>query len=447
MQTKDMDRRDFIKKSTVISAGVGAATLLRTGTLSARPSASEKINIALIGCRSKGFGILKNSLEYDDVNCVAICDIDRDLLDKRTDEIRNEHGHKPKKYNDYRKMLEQKDIDAVIVGTPDHWHCLQVVDSVQAGKDVYVEKPMANTIEECNIMVKAANYYNRIVQVGQQQRSNYVFIEAMKLIKSGEIGALRKVNMWANFNYGLGTTPAMDGTVPEGVDYDMWLGPAPKRPFNRNHFHGSWRHFWQYGGGMFSDWGVHLIDMGLWAKDQVKAPVQVLTTACNNSCSDKKRDTFDTQTALYLTKDYIMQYDMISGVQEGGSYGRMYGVAFIGDKATLIVDRKSYQLIPEWDNEKKVHATEARDYTEGHESHSEHVRNFLDCIKTRKTPACPPEVGRVAALHVHVSNISARIGEPLLIWDDKNNRFANSETANSYIVPRYRAPWKLPQIG
>ncbi|MBI9070235.1 MAG: Gfo/Idh/MocA family oxidoreductase [Melioribacteraceae bacterium] len=442
----DLSRRSFIKKSSIITAGIGAATILPSAVWGAKVKPSDKVNVAIIGCRSKGFGILKDHLNYEDTNCVAMCDVDKNILDERAAEIKKTYGDDPKLYSDFRKMLEQKDIDVCIVGTPDHWHCLNTVYSLQAGKDVYVEKPMANTIEECNIMTDAANYYNGIVQVGQQQRSNSIFIDVMKLVKSGTIGSLRKVNMWANFNYGLGATPAMDEPVPDGVDYNMWLGPAPKRPFNRNHFHGSWRHFWNYGGGMFSDWGVHLIDMGLWVKDQVKAPSEVLTFAINNSSFEKKRDTFDTMTAMFPTKDYVINYEMVAGVQEG-PYDLMYGVAFIGDKATIKANRNSYELIPEWDGEKKIHMAEAKKVESGKESHSEHVRNFIDCVKTRKTPACPPEVGRAAALHVHAANISARIGEPYLIWDDKNNRFSNSERANSFIVPEYRAPWTLPKIG
>ncbi|WP_319592444.1 Gfo/Idh/MocA family oxidoreductase [uncultured Draconibacterium sp.] len=442
---KNLNRRNFIKKTSVASAGISAVTILPSAVWGAKVAPSDQVNVAIIGCRNKGFGILKNHLDFEETNCVAMCDVDRNVLEEKATEVRNTYGDSPKLYGDFREMLNQTDIDVVIIGTPDHWHCLNTVYSLQAGKDVYVEKPMANTIEECNIMTRAANYYNRVVQVGQQQRSNQIFIDVMKLIKSGKIGALRKVNIWANFNYGLGADPAMDSQVPEGVDYNMWLGPAPKRPFNQNHFHGSWRHFWNYGGGMFSDWGVHLIDMGLWAKDQVKAPAKVMTFATNNSSFNKKRDTFDTQTAIFPTKDYVINYEMVAGVQEG-PYDSMYGVSFIGDYGTIKANRNRYRLIPEWDSKNEKHWAESLEVEGGKDSHSEHVRNFIDCVKSRKTPACPPEVGRVAAIHVHAANIAARIGEPCLNWDDKNNRFTNSETANSYIVPSYRAPWSLPKI-
>lgn len=446
MKTEQQDRRTFIKKTTTTAAGLAAASVLPGVSLYGRAVPGDQVKVALIGCRNMGFGILKHHLSFDDVKCVAMCDVDSKLLEERAAEVKEKYNDKPKLYADYRKLLEQKDIDAVIIGTPDHWHCLMTVDACKAGKDVYVEKPMANSIEECNIMVKAANHFKRVVQVGQQQRNNPIFMEVNKLVKAGAIGNLRKVNLWANFNYGLGSTPVDDGPVPEGVDYDMWLGPAPKRPFNRNRFHGSWRHYWHYGGGMFSDWGVHLIDMGLWSKDQVKAPEQVMTFATNNSSFKKARETFDTMNVIFPTKDYVINYDMTAGVQEG-PYDNMYGTSFIGDLGTIKADRHQYRIIPEWDGDKKEHMIDAYEFEEGRESHGDHVRNFIDCVKSRETPSCPPEIGRAAALRVHMANISARIGEPLLKWDDANNRFTNSEKANSYVVPEYRAPWSLPKIG
>lgn len=440
--TEKRGRRKFLKDTAIASA----ITILPSAVWSAKVAPSDKVNVALIGCRNMGFGILKHHLSFDDTRCIAMCDVDQNILNERAAEIRKDFNQNPVLYEDYRKMLENKDIDAVIIGTPDHWHCLQMVHSVQAGKDVYVEKPMANSIEECNIMVKAANYYQKVVQVGQQQRNSDIFIQVMKLIKEGRIGKLRKVNIWSNFNYGLGANPAMDSREPEGVNYDMWLGPAPKRPFNQSHFHGSWRHFWPYGGGLFSDWGVHLIDMGLWAKDRTTPPKEIMTFAANNSALSKVRDTFDTMNVIYPTGDYVINFDMTAGVQQG-PYENMYGLSFIGDNATIKADRNKFRVIPEWDGEKKENKAEPLEVDTGSESHKEHVRNFLDCIKSRDVPACPPEIGRATAIHVHAANISARIGEPYLIWDDQANRFVNSAKANSFIVPEYRAPWTLPKIG
>jgi predicted dehydrogenase len=439
-ESNDQGRRKFIKDA----AKASAFTIIPSSILGAGIPPSDKINVALIGCRSMGFGNLKNHLSFDDAQCAAMCDVDSNILNERADEVNKSFGQKPALYDDYRKMLEHKDIDAVIIGTPDHWHCLQMVACAEAGKDVYVEKPMANSIEECNIMVNAANYYQRVVQVGQQQRNNKNFLEAMQLIRSGAIGNLRKVNIWYNFNYGLGTDAAMDSTEPPGVNYNMWLGPAPRRPFNVNHFHGTWRHFWPYGGGLFSDWGVHLIDMGLWARDQTTPPTKVMVFAENNSNSEKKRDTFDSMNVVFPMKDFAINVDMTAGVQKG-PYDTTYGVSFIGDLATIKVDRHKYRVISEWDNELKANRTEEKEASLGGEAHKAHARNFLDCIKSRDVPACPPEIGRVTAIHVHAANIAARLGENFLIWDDKNNRFTNCDRANNYVAPRYRAPWVLPK--
>ncbi|MBW6537186.1 MAG: Gfo/Idh/MocA family oxidoreductase [Mariniphaga sp.] len=438
-------RRKFIKNSVLAATAIGAATVIPSKVWSAGFAPSDKINVALIGCRNMGFGILQHHLDTGMVNCVALCDVDQNVLSEKADAVKNKYNQSPELYGDYRKVLERKDIDAVIIGTPDHWHCLMMVDACSAGKDVYVEKPMANTIGECNIMVMAAKRYNRIVQVGQQQRNGKVFIDSMNLIKSGEIGTLRKVNIWANFNYGLGTTLVEDSPVPEGVDYNMWLGPAPERPFNQARFHGSWRHFWDYGGGLMSDWGVHLIDMGLWAKDVVKGPEKVVTYADNLSKQVMARETFDTMNVIYPKNDFVINYDLTAGIQQG-PFDSAYGIQFIGEKGMLVADRSKYHLYPEWDGQKKAPKTEEVHFDEGKESHREHVDNFLECLKTRETPACPPEIGRAAAVHVHIANIAARVGETVLEWDDANNRFTNCEKANAFITPEYREPWKLPKV-
>ncbi|TVR73276.1 MAG: twin-arginine translocation signal domain-containing protein [Marinilabiliales bacterium] len=440
-----LNRRNFLRKTAAASAGIGLAAVIPSGVWAARVAPSDRINIAVIGCRNFGFKILRDHLDYEDTRCVAMCDVDEGVLNERAETIRKEYNQKPRLYGDFRKMLEQSDIDAVIIGTPDHWHCLHMIYCLQAGKDVYIEKPLANTIGECNIMVSAADRYNKIVQVGQQQRSNRAFRESIGLVRNGSLGKLRKVKVWGNFNYGLGTPFRDDEPVPEGVDYNMWLGPAPERPFNRSRFHGSWRHYWDYGGGLMSDWGVHLIDMGLWVNDLIDAPEEVMTFATNNSGQQRQRETFDTMTVVYPKKDYVISWEMTAGIQSG-PWGKSYGVAFICDNGTVITDRHGYRVIPEWDGGTQSHKANATEISGIREAHPYHVRNFLDCIKSRETPVCPPSTARAAAIHVHVPNIAARTGESLLVWDDVNSRFTNSKKANELVTPAYRAPWKLPQI-
>jgi predicted dehydrogenase len=440
-----MNRRNFINSAAISYAGLGMIDLLPSG-INYQSTPSDRVNIALVGCRNMGFGDLRQHLAIKGVTCTALCDVDSGVLNQRAAEISKTYNQAPKLYTDFRKLLEQKDIDAVIIGTPDHWHCLIAVYALQAGKDIYVEKPMANTIAECNLIVKAANRYNdRIVQVGQQQRSGFIFKKAIELIESGSIGKLRKINVWANFNYGVGQPLAADEPVPEGVDFDMWLGPAPSRTFNKTRFHGSWRMFWDYGGGLASDWGVHLLDVALWAGKITTGPEKVLVYGAQTYHEPRSRETFDTMSVVYPCKDLTIHFDVTAGIEQG-PYDSPYGLAFIGDLGTLTVNRSKLFLHPEWDSQGKKNKTEEYQFTEGKESHDEHARNFIECIRSRKKPACPPETGRAAALHVHIPNIAARCGESYLEWDDSKGLFRNSEAANKLITPVYRKPWELPVI-
>lgn len=441
-----MNRRKFIQKTAITSTGIGMVSIIPSEVWSPKVAPSDSLNVALIGCRNMGFGILEHHLSNSGVNCVAMCDIDQNVLNEKAAEIGKRFNQSPKLYGDFRKLLEQKDIDAVIIGTPDHWHCLITIYALQAGKEVYVEKPMANSIAECNTIVKAANYYsNRIVQVGQQQRSGFVFQKAMELIKGGSIGKLRKINIWANFEYGVGQKIVPDEPVPPGIDFEMWLGPAPKRSFNRARYHGLWRLFWDYGGGLVSDWGVHLLDMGIWARDISEPPKKVLVYGANTFSESRSRETFDSMSVIYPYENCVINYDVTAGVQKG-PYDMPYGLAFIGDNATIIIDRSKLILSPEWDNQANKPKTEEYIFTQGKESHGEHVKNFISCIKSRNKPACPPEAGRIAALHVHIPNIAARCDESMLLWDDTNSCFTNSEKANELITPLYREPWTLPKF-
>ena len=441
---KPYNRRRFLKDSALVAGVASISPQVLGSTSSASPS--NRIQVALIGCRNMGFGLLKHALSFADVNCAALCDVDQKLLEERAAEIESNFGQKPKHYSDFRRLLENPDIDAVFIGTPDHWHCLMMVYALQAGKDVYVEKPLGNSIAECDIMVRAAKrYHKQLVQVGQQQRSGEIFQQAMQIVQKGDIGNLRKIQIWANFDYGVGPEIVPDSPVPDGVDYDMWLGPAPQRPFNKNRFHGKWRHFWDYGSGMASDWGVHLMDIALWTDHDLKGPKQALVYADNTFSKPRARETFDSMSITYPKKDWSIHFEVTAGLQRG-PWDMLYGMAFAGEDGTLVLDRKKLELFPEWDNDSESYRTYSLKRESGSESHREHVRNFLDCIKSRKTPTCTPEMGRASALHMHIANIAGRVSEPVLEWDDAEGRFKNSDAANALITPVYRAPWTLPQV-
>lgn len=440
------NRRTFLESSAKIAVAAsissGFPNILRAGQMG--PAPSDQIGIALIGCRSRGFHVLTQHLDLDGVNCLALCDVDENVLRERAKEIEEKYGQKPSLYKDFRKLLEQKDIDAVIIGTPDHWHCLQTVYACEAGKDVYVEKPLTNSIGESQIIVEVARRTGRLVQVGQQQRSGKVWNDAMAYMKSGKLGHIHKTDIWANFNYGLGPEKQADAPVPAGLDYDLWLGPAPKKPFNPARLHGNWRHFWDYGGGLMTDFGAHLIDMALWVKDITTPPETVLAYGSRLDRPDLAKETFDTMTVVYPIGDYTIQWESSAGKQTG-PYNRNYGLAFLGDKGTLVIDRRGWEVIPEWDGEAKAPKVEAFTSEPQSGGHDLHARDFVDCLRNRREPVCPPEIGCNVALYAHMANIAVRTGDYKLEWDQEKGKFKNSRAANRLITPEYRSPWKLPK--
>ncbi|HTF22268.1 MAG TPA: Gfo/Idh/MocA family oxidoreductase [Chryseolinea sp.] len=432
-------RRIFLQRSATLMAGTALGHSLanaRTGGKSA-----DRINVALIGCNGMGFYNLQDHLKVPNVACVALCDVDESVLNRRAADLSKITSKAPRLVNDFRRIIDDKTIDVVIVGTPDHWHCLPTVQACESGKDVYVEKPLANSIYECEVMLKAARKYNRIVQVGQQQRSGQHWQDTVALVKSGRIGKLRKIKAWGFFEYGRTAPRVPDSGVPAGVNYDMWLGPAPERPFNTGRFHGNWRFSWDYGGGLLTDWGVHLLDIALWAVDG-KMPHTIQSVGGIYAYKDNQIETADTQTVLYSYDDMHIEWEHLGGLHNG-YYGRGYGIAFIGNDATLVVNREGWELIPELENNQAK--TEAIPLQQADRSdHIKHVTNFIECVRSRKLPICDVETGRNAAVLAHMGNIAYRTGDKLQ-WDPQARQFVSNSKANGLITPAYRKPWVLPQ--
>ncbi len=435
-------RRQFLSNTSKIIAAAGIPGFVPAARSFTRHKTSpgDKITLGLIGAHGQGMSDLRQALKQPGVECTAICDIDDSVLLERSADIEKIQGKPPKQYKDFRKLLENKDIDAVIIGTPDHWHAYMLIAACRAGKDVYVEKPLANSIGECDLMVKAVREYNKIVQVGQQQRSGDHWKTAMDYIKSGKLGQLRKTNVWANFNYGIGQSKVPDEPVPPGVDFDMWLGPAPQRSFNKARFHGSWRMFWDYGGGLLTDWGVHLMDMALWAKDINTGPLSVVATGGNFAYPDYAHETFDTMNVSWQMPDHTISWQNTAGI-ETGPWARNYGLAFIGNDASIVIDRSSFDFFPEMQNSK--YKVPAMSRQSGHDSHEAHVKNWIDCLRSRKDPACPIEMGRLAALYTHMGNIALRTSSKVE-WNDTSKNFGNNSAANKFLMPEYRKQWTLP---
>jgi predicted dehydrogenase len=433
-------RRSFLKSSSALASGLALSTTLSWDVLAKAKhlvSASDKINVGAIGINGMGWADLQSMMKIPEVNVMAICDVDENVLAKRKAELVKANVNVTT-YIDYRKMLENKDIDVIIIGTPDHWHCLQMVDACSAGKDVYVEKPIGNSIQECNAMVAAQQKYSRAVQVGQWQRSMPHFVDALNYIRSGKLGKIRTVKTWAYQGWMKNIETKPDGSAPAGVHYDMWLGPATKRPFNENRFHFNFRWYWDYAGGLMTDWGVHLIDYALLGMD-AKFPKAVVALGGKFAYPDGAHETPDTLAAIYEFDGYNMIWEHAQSISNG-NYGRDHGISYIGNNGTLVLDRGGWEVIPD---EKRM---EAVTYQPNKGSGLDlHTRNFIEVVKSRNMNdlTCSIQAGAHVATVCQMGNISYKTGSKVN-WDSKQNRFAESN-ANLLINARYNNGYRVPQ--
>jgi len=430
-------RRNFIRTASLFAAG-SVLPIDAIANARMRIPPSDKIQVALVGGNSMGYNDLASFLKNPEVECVAVCDIDRNVLNRVSDNIAKLDRPRPKLYIDYRKMLENKDIDVVIIGTPDHWHCLIFCDSLAAGKHVYVEKPIGNSIAEINIMQKAVKKHGKLVQVGQWQRSQPHFVDAINYLKSGKLGRIRVCKAWSFVDWKTAVPKVPDSPVPEGVNYDLWLGPAPKRPFNKNRFHFTWRWYWEYGNGLMTDWGVHLIDYILYGMGKT-IPESVMAIGGKYAFPDDDMVTPDTMTAVYDFKDFTMIWEHTIGIGLG-NWQRPHGMAYTGENGTLVLDRKGWEVVPE---KQKIEAVPVqKNIGVGLDIH---IRNFLDCIKNR-TPQklnAGIDIGSNVALVAQMGNIAYRSGEKVS-WNNDKQQFSTA-TANKFIIPQYNNGYTLPK--
>jgi predicted dehydrogenase len=462
-----------VSRRSFLSASSTTAAVLATGGLARRAagaSANEKLGLALIGCGGQGRYDAKRMLEAGGgaVELLAVADPDAGQSGDFVKEM-SAKGSRPEVYEDFRKLLERKDVDLVVVGTPDHWHALATIMACQAGKDVYVEKPCSHNIKEGRAMVSAARKYERIVQVGQQQRSDAHFREAMEyLLKKKPLG---RISRTLTMNYGNETpegigNPKDEDAPPKGVNYDLWLGPAPQRKFNRNRFHRYFRWFYDYAGGMLGDWNVHLQDIVHWGMD-VNAPVAVMASGGKQVLSDN-RETPDMLDVIYeyMGKDgpFTQLYTM-SKVYQRGRYGPTYGTEFFGADGSLFIDRGGWQVTPETDQtevddpdqkgkKKKVNRPRTPAVKKpGGDSALAHARNFLECVRSRKWQDlhCDIEVGHRTASICHLGNISHRLGNKKIYWDAAKELITLQDgtpdaAANTWLTREYRKGFELPEV-
>ncbi len=444
-----LTRRAFIE-TTAATAAVGwSAARLRAADheymvpADPKPGDNDTVNLGLIGCGTRGGQLVGPFRALPGVRITAVCD----LHSQRMARVREQAGgEKVAAYHDYRKLLDDKHIDAVIVATNGQWKALASVDACQAGKDVYVEKPLATSIVEGRAIVDAAGKYRRIVQIGTQQHSSDHYRKAAEIVQSGRLGRIGEVKVWdyVNHNPGFGAPP--DADPPGELDWDFWLGPSPKVPYNSNRYeHHYW--FYDYGGGWTTCWGVHHFDIVHWAMG-TRGPLSACGVGGHYCFSRDKdnREWPDTFSGILeygpcpaADQGFVLQYTLRTGNEHDNGPGS-HGKCFYGTDATLLVHRGGCQLMPEIRASKKVERMEiARDW----DSTGKHAAAFIASLRSRRQPETDAEVGHRASIPAHLLNIAWRVGRQIR-WNAATEQIVDDRQANALLTKRYRAPWKMP---
>ena len=434
-----LKRRTFL---STVAAGA-ASTAVPAAPL---PQAGRKrFRLGFIGLGRRGRGVMAAAMANPETEVVAICDVYEPNL-----ELGRKMAPDARVYRDFREVLAADDIDAVGLGTPDHWHAYMTVEACKAGKDVYVEKPISVTVHEGQMMVKAARKYNRIVQVGTQQRSGKHFEKAVDIVRSGKLGEISFVRTWNygnEFPEGIGNPP--DSAPPDNLDWDMWLGPAPERPFNKNRFgvdpdhYSFFRWFWDYAGGMMTDWGVHLLDIVLWAMDE-KGP-RVITTVAGKYALKDNRETPDTIQATYEFPGFACVYEnRVANAQS--MWDQNYGILFHGAEGTLFVDRSRWEILPETrtiepGSRQRIDRLIGERGSVENDTTIDHWADFVSAMKTRKPPKSDIEIGHRSTATCLLANVALR-SRQRIEWDPETETTDNKE-AQSYLKRDHRAPWEL----
>ena len=438
-----MNRRQFLGASAALAAAPVFADDKKTF------SPNDKVAVALVGCGGMGRANLRDFMRLPDFEVAALCDVDSRRLADALGDVKKLGRPTEKVFQtqDFRRVVERKDIDAVVVGTPDHWHAYVLLAACANRKDVYCEKPLSHNIVEGRAMVNAARRNGCVVQVGTQQRSGKHFQDAVQFVRSGRLGPVHTCRTWITNNTGpegAGNPP--DEAPPAGVDYNLWLGPAPSRPFNRNRFHYNFRWFWDYGNGLCNDWGVHLNDIVLWGMN-VRAPLSVAAVGGKQEIKDNS-DTPDTLDIYYEYPGFTHIYTVRRGKTLVGFHGRGHGIEFQGTNGTLTLDRGGWVVTP------SDPALTAEKHGSS-EQHFAHVQNFLHCVRNRsQKPASEIEDMHRATTTCHLANISYKV-KRRVYWDpvkercyrgydpDKKEFLLEDAEANAYLFREPRSPWSL----
>ena len=370
-----------------------------------------------------------------DVRVAAVCDVDQKVLAHARETVKNVDGHAPVSVEDFRRLLDDKSINALIVATPNHWHSPVAINAVQAGKDVYVETPCSHVFREGQVLVQAARRFRRVVQHGTQMRSSEVTAKAAEVLDSGILGTVKMSKAW-NCRRRSHRHPVLDSPAPKYVNYDMWLGPAPKRPFNVNRFHNHWVWYRDYGNGDIGDDGVHDIDLARWALGVTTHPERITSHGSRIHLEGEREFPDNMTVAYHYPEGKVLLYEERSWTPYG-AHGFDSGNVFYGTEGMMIFSRRGYFQVYLGDQREEGPGMR------GGTGHRQHLDNFLDCIRTRQSTVAPPEVAHLSCALVHVGEIAYRVGR-VLDFDAAGEAFRYVEEANRMLKKQYRAPWGIP---
>jgi predicted dehydrogenase len=439
-----MNRRQFLRSAS--AAGLGGAALA-AGPLRAagQPGPNDRVTVAMVGIRGRGQALLSTFAALPDVDVKYVCDVDESILRRAAQAVTEQTGRTPEAIGDFRRAIDDPSVDALVLATPDHWHAIATIMACQAGKDVYVEKPDGHNAIEGRTMVAAARKHRRVVQLGTQGRSGPHIQSAMQYIAEGNLGRVQFAKAWESARQGsIGRPP--DSQPPPGVDYDMWLGPAPLRPFNIRRFHGSWRWFFDYGTGDLGNDGVHRLDIARWGlQTAVKAQGGVLPDLPRSVSATGGKYYFDDAQewpdTLMVTYDYpgcVLTYEM----RIWSPYpleGESEGAAVFGDRGYIVIGNGRWRA---FETKGRQSAEEAGGYND-----RGHAADFIACMRTRNRPAADLQtIGHPSSLLCHLGNAAWRAGHSLR-FDPETYTFPENEDDNHLLArPQYRKPWLLPKI-
>jgi predicted dehydrogenase len=429
-----LSRREFLRRARVAAAAaiIGPNIFLNRTRGASGDNPGEFIRVGFIGVGNQGGSNLKALMK----NAVAVCDVDKMRLEAAKANVEKTNGRPCAAFGDYRKMLEDKTIDAVVITTPDHWHTLPAIHACEAGKDVYCEKPLTLFIAEGQPLIKAVRTHKRVLQTGSQQRSDAKFLKACEYIRSGRLGKIKTVKVGlpgVNFEKRSGPEETSNSQPPPELDYDMWLGPAPLKPYHKNHVHYLFRFFWDYSGGQMTNWGAHHLDIAQWALGMDESgPIEI----------ERQGEPVYQADHLYETPqkfDILYRYENGTVVECSCGTGKFKGgLTFEGEKGSLFVTRGTLESKPEDILNKPLDDKSTKLYASNN-----HHQNWLECIKSRKDPICKVEIGHRSATMCHLGNIAVRTGKTIH-WDPLKQMIQGDAELARWSSRPYRGPWQLP---